>query len=145
MPITKRRRHQRGVKKSRRVKKVRRSRKGRKSIGHRTRKMNKRGGLFSSKSSRMTETKKPISGIQLNDLIYTTDEFTIPYFGLPYKTIRKHLNYSDERIKQLFKEDIEQLNNESRTNRFVKLIQLLDARSREKRTTAYSRREGPIK
>ena len=32
MPITKRRRHQRGVKKSRRVKKVRRSRKGRKSM-----------------------------------------------------------------------------------------------------------------
>lgn len=32
MPITKRHRHQRGVKKSRRVKKVRRSRKGRKSM-----------------------------------------------------------------------------------------------------------------
>ena len=32
MPITKRRRHQRGVKKSRRVKKVRRSRKGRKGM-----------------------------------------------------------------------------------------------------------------
>ena len=48
MPITKRHRHQRGVKKSRRVKKVRRSRKGRKgmrkSTKHRTHRKYKGGG-----------------------------------------------------------------------------------------------------
>lgn len=49
MPITKRHRHQRGVKKSRRVKKVRRSRKGRKgmrkSTKRRTHRKYQRGGV----------------------------------------------------------------------------------------------------
>jgi len=156
MPITKRHRHQRGVKKSRRVKKVRRSRKGRKSIGHRTRKMNKRGGLFSSKSSRMTETKNPKSVKQLYDKPMSVNElynfiyrkkFTKLYFNVPFDTFLDTLDkneYSDFSIKQLFKEDIEELNDESRTKRFDKLIELLDKRSREKRITAYNSR-GPIK
>lgn len=142
MPITKRHRHQRGVKKSRRVKKVRRSRKGRKSIGHRTRKMNKRGGLFSSKSSRMTETKNPTSVNELYNFIYTRKKFTELYFNKSFDTFLRKLKdykYSDYSINQLFNEDIEQLNNESRTKRFDKLIQLLDERSRDKRRTAYSR------
>ena len=143
MPITKRRRHQRGVKKSRRVKKVRRSRKGRKSIGHRTRKMNRGGGFFSSKSSRMTETEKPKTGNELYTLIYTGDEFTIPYFNVSFEVFQNkllNLKYSDERIRQLLNnEDIKKLNDGSRTNRFNILIELLDARIREKRTTASSR------